>query len=139
MIYILVKASSLSPINIAESYWCLFSASCLQSLKNFSIVAVASFVEYKVVNSLHVLPVTWPSNRHSVMCFAKWLCVHSPHGNRVVGRRDCIKLCKRRSSLMQELPLVACNFHINFTFIFDLQAHTHSNTIQRTVIVLQDR
>lgn len=35
--YILVNASSLSPMKMAESYWCLFSASWRQSFKNFSI------------------------------------------------------------------------------------------------------
>lgn len=32
-----VKASNLSPINIAASYWCLFKASCRQLLRNSSI------------------------------------------------------------------------------------------------------
>lgn len=38
-----VNASSLSPMKMAESYWCLFRASWRQSLKNFSIVAFGAF------------------------------------------------------------------------------------------------
>jgi hypothetical protein len=34
---VLVKASSLSPMYMAESYWCLLMASCLQSFSNFSM------------------------------------------------------------------------------------------------------
>jgi hypothetical protein len=32
-------------MKIAESYWCLFSASWRQSLKNFSIMGLEAFVE----------------------------------------------------------------------------------------------
>jgi hypothetical protein len=40
-----VNANNLSPMKMAESYWCLFSASWRQSLKNFSIVGVVAFAE----------------------------------------------------------------------------------------------
>jgi hypothetical protein len=36
-----VKANSLSPMNIAASYWCLFNASCRQLLRNSSIFGFA--------------------------------------------------------------------------------------------------
>jgi hypothetical protein len=35
-----VKAKSLSPMKMADSYWCLFNASCLQSRKNLSILVL---------------------------------------------------------------------------------------------------
>lgn len=39
-----VKASSLSPMKMAESYWCLLRASWRQARKNFSITDVRAFV-----------------------------------------------------------------------------------------------
>lgn len=44
-----VKANSLSPMKMAESYWCLFRASWRQSLKNFSIAGeMASAIQLQV-------------------------------------------------------------------------------------------
>lgn len=47
-----VNANNLSPMKMAESYWCLFRASWRQSLKNFSIAGeVASAIQSQVHES----------------------------------------------------------------------------------------
>ena len=47
-----VNANNLSPMKMAESYWCLFRASWRQSLKNVSIAGEVASAEQPQVHEL---------------------------------------------------------------------------------------
>ncbi len=47
-----VNANNLSPMKMAESYWCLFRASWRQSLKNFSIAGEVASADQSQVHEL---------------------------------------------------------------------------------------
>lgn len=103
-----VKAKSLSPMNMADSYWCLFRASCRQSLRNFSILKSKPCVLFQRLGFVG----HYTSTIHHEALPNLYSCdLDEVHSRRVLGKRVWLGL--RHLSLIVALRTPKLQFMIS--------------------------